>query len=388
MKEIYLDNSATTPMCEEAIEAAVSVYRSIGANPSSMHKAGADAEKAMEAARRELIAALGGKPAASSLIFTGSGSEADNLAILGCARAKKRRGTPWIITTDSEHPAILKQAELLEEEGWEHKKVPTRGGTLDMAMLDSLLTENTAIVSLMAVNNETGAVYDIKRAFSLAKRKCPQALLHTDAIQAFMKIPFSAASMGADCVSLSAHKINGPKGAGALWVDNSVLTRKLLSPVIYGGGQEKGLRSGTENTAGIAAFAAAAKRNKALLPQFSSHTAELKALLISKLEESGIDFKFNTPPISAPHILSVTNPRVRSETLLHFLSGEGIYVSAGSACSSHAKHTSDSLAAFGLSEKEAGRTLRISLSLDTSKEDILFAAEKLIEGVSSLAGEW
>ena len=386
MKEIYFDNSATTPLLPEAREAAVRVLDTVYGNPSSLHSIGLAAEKEISTARNAVLSALGSDKTKGRLIFCGCGSEASNIAIMGSARAKKHRGTPKLIITDSEHPATENQARALENDGWEIVRIATRGGVLDMAMLEAALDERTAIVSLMLVNNETGAVYDVPAAFKLARKKAPQALLHCDAIQGFLKIPFTARSLGADAISLSAHKIGGMKGVGALWYSPETEKARRLSPVILGGGQENGLRSGTENTAGIASFGAAAEKNRANASANAQKCAVLTESIINALKDVP-EISFNLPPVRAPHILSITNSRVRSETLVHFLSAKGIFVSAGSACSSHDKRTSSALAAFGLTDAAAGKTIRISVSPDYTVDDALYFCEAFKEGVLTLAGE-
>ncbi len=386
MKEIYLDNSATTPVCAAARDAALAAMTGLCANPSSLHSAGFEAERTVSRARETLLAALGSDPASGRIVFTGCGSEANNLAVLGAARAKRFRGTPRLVTTDSEHPSVAEQAKVLAAAGWEIRTVPTKGGVLDLDTLDALLTPDTAIVSLMLVNNETGARYDLPAAFRLARQKCPGAFLHTDAVQAFLKVPFSVKTLGCDALTVSAHKIGGLKGVGALWYSAETEKKRRLSPVIYGGGQENGLRGGTENVPGIAAFAAAIGENRPLLSRFGEHTRALTDRIARTLTEAGLGVTVNRPPVCAPHILSVTNPRVRSETLVHFLSARGIYMSAGSACSSHAAHLSPVLPAFGLDEAAAGRTVRVSLSLDTTGEDADAFCAAYLDGVSTLAG--
>lgn len=387
MKTIYLDNSATTPVCPAARDAALAAMTGLCANPSSLHAAGFEAERTVTRARETLLAALSSDAASGRIVFTGCGSEANNLAVLGAARAKRFRGTPRLVTTDSEHPSVAEQAKVLAAAGWEVAAVPTRGGALDLSALDALLTENTAIVSLMLVNNETGALYDIPAAFRLAKRKCPDAFLHTDAVQAFLKVPVTVKKLGCDALTVSAHKIGGLKGVGALWYSAETEKKRRLSPVVYGGGQENGLRSGTENVPGIAAFAAAIGENLPRLADFEAHTRALTERIARTLTEAGRGVTVNLPPVRAPHILSVTNPRVKSETLVHFLSARGIYVSAGSACSSHTSHLSPVLPAFGLAADAAARTVRVSLSLDTTGEDADAFCAAFLEGVASLAGK-
>ena len=384
MKELYFDNSATTPLSNGARNAAIRVMDVYG-NPSSLHSAGLAAEKELNAARNAVLAALGSDKTKGRLVFCGCGSEANNLAVFGAARAKSFRGTPTVIITDSEHPSIENQVRVLENEGWRAVRISTRGGQLDMAQLEAALDANTAIVSLMHVNNETGAVYDVTAAFKTARKKAPQAFLHCDAIQAFLKIPLNVHRLGCDAVSVSAHKVGGMKGVGALWYTPEVEKQKRLSPVIYGGGQEAGLRSGTENTVGIASFGGAVTENSACLAESARKCRALTEQIISALGSTK-EISFNLPPMRAPHILSITNSRVRSETLVHFLSAKGIFVSAGSACSSHAKHPSSSLISFGLTPDKAEKTVRVSLSADYTPDDITYFCECLKEGVTTLAG--
>ena len=384
MNKLYFDNSATTPLCNGAKAAAIRVMDIYG-NPSSLHSAGLEAEKELTAARNAVLSALGSDKVKGRLVFCGCGSEANNLAILGVAKAKKFRGTPTVITTDSEHPSIENQVRVLENEGWRAVRIPTRGGSLDMEAFEAALDANTAIVSLMHVNNETGAVYDVASAFKMARKKAPQAFLHCDAIQAFLKIPLNVHRLGCDAISVSAHKVGAMKGVGALWFTAEADKQRRFSPVIYGGGQEMGLRSGTENTVGIASFGGAVTENAQKLADSARKCRALTEEVISTLSKVK-EISFNLPPVRAPHILSITNSRVRSETLVHFLSAKGIFVSAGSACSSHAKHPSSSLISFGLMPDEAEKTIRVSLSSDYSTDDVAYFCKCLKEGVTTLAG--
>ena len=352
---IYFDNSATTQPCEAAIVKMREAAESIWGNPSSLHQAGLRAHHLVEDARAQILTALGVRGSASgTLFFCGSGTEADNLAVFGTAYAKKSGRVKRIVTTDSEHPAILEPCTQLEARGdFEIVRLSTRGGKLDLSELEEAITPDTILLSVMTVNNETGACYDVKSAFSIAKQKQPQIVTHTDAVQAFRKIPLSATSLGADLVTISGHKIHGPKGIGALYVANAVLKAKKLVPLIYGGGQENGMRSGTENTIGIAGFGAAAAQ-----PVSMEQAAQVRAYLLAHLPQG---VQANLPAVAAPHILNLTIPGLKSETLLNDLSQNGICISAGSACASHGKHVSHVLLAFGLSAKEADCSVRVSL---------------------------
>lgn len=382
---IYLDNSATTPLCSAARARMVEAMDCYG-NPSSTHAAGQAARTLVENARREVARALGvNAPRPGELIFTACGSEADNLAILGSAHAKTRRAATRILTTDSEHPAVREPLAQLAREGFEIVPIPTRGGVLDVAAAEALMDERLFMITMMFVNNETGARYPLERVFAAARRRAPQALLHCDAVQGFLKTPFTARSLGADMITLSAHKIGGPKGVGALWVNPTVLTAKRLVPTLLGGGQESGYRSGTENTVGIAGFGAAAAAGHASLADDLARMRQLRDGLLARLAELAPEVRPNLPPENAPHIASLTLPRIKSETMLNYLSRAGICVSAGSACSAHAKNkTSSALLAFGLPAAEADSTIRVSLSPANTEAEMVQFAQVLAEGVATL----
>lgn len=382
MKEIYLDNSATTPLCDEAKQKMLSAMDSYG-NPSSLHKAGFEASRVLADARARILTGLFARGArAENLVFTSSGTEADNLAIFGTAFAKSRRANR-IITTDSEHSAIENSMKRLEEQGFEVIRLSTVGGVIDLDEFKSVMNEKTLLVSVMTVNNETGAVYPIKEIFTCAKEINPDVVTHTDAVQGFMKMKISPTELRADLVSISAHKIHGPKGAGALYISPEVIRKKQIVPIAQGGGQESGFRSGTENMIGIAGFAAAVERGMKTLPADIARMASLRERLINGI--SSLDIRPNIPKGScAPHILNITLPNIKSETMLHHLSANGIYVSSGSACSSHSGKVSRALRGFGISEAEADCSLRISLSAYNTDEDIDATLAALSEGLSKL----
>ena len=382
---IYLDNSATTPLCAAARARMIEAMDCYG-NPSSTHTAGQGARAMIENARREVGRALGLhvlKP--GELIFTACGSEGDNLAILGGAYAKARRTANRILTTDSEHPAVREPLAKLAREGFEIVEISTRGGVLDVAAAEALMDDKLFMISMMLVNNETGARYPLEKVFAGARRRAPGALLHCDAVQGFLKTTFTARSLGADMITLSAHKIGGPKGVGALWVDPKILTAKRLIPTLLGGGQEQGYRSGTENTIGIAGFGAAAADGYAHLARDLAGMRELRDGFLARLAELAPEVRPNLPPENAPHIASLTLPRIKSETMLNYLSRAGICISAGSACSSHAKNkTSSALLAYGLSVEAADSTVRVSLSPSNTEAELTRAAETIAEGVRTL----
>ena len=383
MNTVYLDNSATTPLSDaakDAIREAMEIY----GNPSSLHAQGLTAENTVTKARRQIAVSLGVRNLApGQLIFTACGTEANNTAILGTAYAKARREATRIVTTDSEHPSVENALQKLEKDGFEIVRVSTRNGVLDQEAAMAALGEKTLLVTMMMVNNETGARYDIEPIFREAKRRNPNTITHCDAVQGFLKCKFTAQSLGADLISVSGHKIHAPKGVGALYIDPALIKAKKIVPYLIGGGQESGLRSGTENTIGIAAFGAAAEDGFRHLDEHLAHMSELRDYAIDRLREAG--FVLNLPADECtPHIVNLQLPAIKSETMLHFLSNLGICVSSGSACSSHAKHTSPSLAAFGLTASQADSSLRVSLSPYNTREEIDALLEALSRGALTL----
>ena len=384
MKQIYLDNSATTKICDEALEKYVQVSRECFGNPSSLHAMGYEAEKLLNNARGEISTALGIK--GGTVIFTASGTEANNLAIIGRALAKERyKKGAKIITTMGEHASVDGPLAMLEGMGYKIAKIPTTRGEIDMEALENELTGDVILVSMMMVNNETGALYDSAAVAKRMKAKCPEALLHLDATQSFLKIPFSKVKAGWDMITISSHKIEGPKGVGALVVDGAVMKARGLAPLTLGGGQEGGMRSGTENVPGIAAFGEAVKVGYASLNARYRKMAELRSYLIERVEGELPELSITHPKANAPHIVNITLPKIKSETMLHYLSSLGIYVSSGSACSSNGGHFSSALTAFGRSESEADTSIRISLSHRNEKEDIDALVDGLQSGLNKLS---
>ena len=386
---IYFDNAATTKPCPEAVTAMTDALTARWGNPSSVHGAGNGAHVLLEEARRAVMKALGvRRETEGQILFTGSGTEADNLALLGTVYAKNRpvrggsRGR--ILISDGEHAAIENTAVRLEKDGFEVCRIPTRGGALDFDFIGAH-AEGAILVSVMLVNNETGALYDVRRAFDTVRRVSPDAVTHTDAVQGFMKVRFTPASLGAELVSVSAHKIGGPKGVGALYVAEPILRAKKLIPTVTGGGQENGLRSGTENVPGIAGFAAACRAASDRFAERAAAVAALRSRLLDALCAMP-DIRVNVPASASAHIVSVTMPSVRSETVLNALSQKGICISAGSACSAHsAKKASRALTAFGISPDEADTTVRVSLSHENTEEEIDALAAALADAAAHLA---
>ncbi len=385
MTEIYFDNSATTRISPEALRVFCEVSEEHYGNPSSRHSRGADAERLLDDARnavREALGATGGE-----VVFTAGGTEANNLAILGRLRAKPRfMRSGKILTTAGEHASVSHPIESLRNAGLTVAAIPTAGGVLDIDALRREATSDVCLVSMMLVNNESGALYDLAAAAKIVHAACPDAVFHVDATQAFLKIPFTVKSLGCDLMTVSSHKIRGPKGVGALWISPAVIKNRGIASVTLGGGQEGDLRSGTENVPGIAAFAAAVRDGLAAREETIAHLADLRAYLIDRVQHTPAlaEVRVNLPPVAAPHIVSLTMPRIKSETMLHFLSSKGIYVSSGSACSSHDAHLSSAMLAFGLAEREADTTVRVSFGVTNTREEVDAFLAALADGVAHL----
>lgn len=374
---IYFDNAATTRVSSLAAERALYYMTELYANPSSAHAFGFEAEKALRIARSQLLSALGFSASEGTLLFTSGGTEADNLALRGVAHARARRGK-HIVISNSEHPAVENTARALEQEGFSVSRLSTQCGALNEEEIRATLRPDTILVSCMAVNNETGAVYDIDMLARLTHALCPNAAFHTDAVQGFTKIP-SSTWKHADLVSVSSHKIHAPKGAGALFVRKGI----RLVPMLTGGGQEGDIRPGTEALPTLCAFGAAAEAAMKGFSEEAAAVSQLNAYLRTRLSEmDGVILNTGTRSVS-PHILSIAVPGLRSEIMLRFLSARQIYVSAGSACSS--KHADNRvLSAFGLSDALADSTLRLSFSADNTREEADEFLSALTEGMKTL----
>ena len=390
MQTIYFDNSATTALCPAAREAMLSAMDTAWGNPSSRHAMGTAAHAVLKKAREQVLSSLGVRGAKEeNLIFTASGTEADNLAVLGTARAKKALAGGKIITSDAEHPAVLRAVEALEAEGFRAAYISTKHGVFDMEQFRREMTRDTFLVTVMLVNNETGAVNDIRAVSDYAKSVNPDCIIHTDAVQGYLKIPFTPGTLGADLVTVSAHKIHGPKGVGALYISPYMIKRRAVSPVIFGGGQEFSFRSGTENLPGIAGFGAAAAVGAASMESdIAKMTAlrdRLPALLADDAVLSAVAVNLPQSQVRAPHIISLRMPKIKSETMLNFLSGRGFAVSSGSACAAQSGRISNALLCFGLSEAEADTTLRISLCADNTEEELIALCDALRTGIKMLA---
>lgn len=376
MRHAYLDNSATTVTCPEAVQKAVELMTRCYGNPSSLHTLGIDAEKELNLARREVARLLGADT--EEVIFTSGGTEGNNLAVLGGAAAKARQGR-HAVTTAVEHSSVSAAFSLLEKEGWEVTRlVPDSRGILTAHAIAAACRDDTTLVSIMTVNNETGARFPIAETVPAVRRAAPRALIHTDAVQAAGKLPLKAARWGLDLMTASSHKLHGPKGCGALYIRKGI----RLLPRMLGGGQEKGLRSGTEPMPAIAAFGAAA----AAVPDFEEQGTLYRGLrtrLLEQLRPLENKVVFHLPEEGVPYIVNLSMPGLKSETLLHFLAERGVYVSSGSACSKGKK--SPVLTALGLDPVEVDSALRISFSRYTVPEDVdqlasalLLASETLV----------
>ncbi len=378
--EVYLDNSATTMCYPEVGEMVYKVMCQDYGNPSSMHRKGVQAEHYIRDAKETIARLL--KVAGKEIIFTSGGTESDNLALIGCARANRRNGN-HLITTSIEHPAILNTMRYLEEEeGFRVTYLPVdEYGRVSLEALREALCPETILVSIMYVNNEVGTVQPVQEAVKIVKNYKPSILFHTDAVQGYGKYRIYPKRMGIDMLTASGHKIHGPKGVGFLYVDSRVKIR----PVIFGGGQQKDMRSGTENVPGIAGIGLASKMIYQDLEMKNALMRELKLHFIEEI--SRIDHtKVHglTDEGSAPHIVSVGIAGIRSEVLLHALEDKGIYVSSGSACASNHPAVSGVLKGIGAPREYLDATLRFSMSEFTTKEEIDYTLETLYNVIPML----
>ena len=358
---IYLDNSATTKPCKEAVAAMTKAMTEDWGNPSALYGFGIDAARQLRQARHTVAAALGAEP--DRVFFTSGGTEADNWAVFGTARRLGKRGR-HIITTAIEHHAILNCMKELEAQGSAVTYLqPDSLGRISVEDLKAALRKDTILVSIMMVNNEVGSVMPIARMAKLTHRLCPDAIFHTDAVQGFLKVPFQAKALGTDLISVSSHKIHGPKGAGALYISPRL---RAFPALLLGGGQEGGYRSGTEGTPAISGFAAAcaavsgtfradSQRERTLIEEFAEKFAAIEGITVNGCHE-------------APHVLSLAIPGVPVQNTINILQDQGICVSAGSACAKG--HRSHVLSAMGLPPETIDSAFRVSISRDTTREDL------------------
>ncbi len=383
--EVYLDNSATTKVTEGVRDKMMKVLYEDFGNPSSMHRMGVKAEQYMKEAAAIIAGNLKVEP--KEIIFTSGGTEANNLALIGTALANKRRGN-HIITTRIEHPSVHQPLVFLEENGFEVSFAPVdTSGKIIKEKLFELVKENTLMVSIMYVNNEIGAVQDVVELAAELKNRKKELIIHVDAVQAFGKYRIYPKRGGIDLLSFSGHKIHGPKGIGALYISDKI----KVNPTVFGGGHQRGIRSGTENVPAIAALGQAVaelysnfdekiERMYLLKQRFLQEVSKLEGVQVNGMPMECTDsFELEHIRKTAPHIMNVSFQGVRSEVLLHALEDKGVYVSAGSACSSHHPTPSVTLTAIGLAKDLMDSTLRISMSEMTTQEEIEYTLEQIKE---------
>lgn len=374
---IYLDNAATTRPCAEAVEAAVEAMTVNYGNPSSLHKAGLEAQLLVDKARKIIAGSIGADP--SCVYFTSGATESNNLALRGTAGAYGRRKKKIVISA-VEHASVDETASALEAQGFEVVRVsPREDGRLYAADFLNSCDENTFLISMMLVNNETGYILPVKETFTAVKRKYPDIITHCDCVQGYMKLPVKVNAMCADMISLSAHKIHGVKGVGAIYIKKGV----RVVPIVTGGKQEKGVRSGTESVPLIAAFGAAAEKLLPTIGERYERVGALKKYLLDRL--SGIDgTAVNSPEDGSPYVVNISAEGRRSEIMLHFLESKEIYVSSGSACSKGQQ--SGVLGQFGIKDKRADSAIRISMTAETTEEELDRLAEAIAEGFEKVRG--
>ncbi len=377
--EVYLDNSATTKAYPEVARLVADIMTEDYGNPSSMHLKGVEAEKYIKYSKKTIAGIM--KVQEKEIFFTSGGTEADNWALIGTAYANYRAGK-HLITTRIEHPAVLQTMEYLKEQGFEITYLPVdRTGRIRLEDLERAIRRDTLLVSIMYVNNEVGAIQPIEEAGALIKRMNPGTLFHVDAVQGFGKLKLFPKKWNIDMVSVSGHKIHGPKGVGFLYIDERV----KIKPIIFGGGQQRNFRSGTENVPGVAGIGKASELIYRDLEEDTERLYRLKEYFVRELSRMPHIY-INGPQdeTGAPHIVSASIAGIRSEVLLHALEEKNVYVSSGSACSSH-KHTiSATLESMGIEKQLMDSTLRFSFSVFTTKEELDYTLECLDELVPML----
>ena len=382
--EVYLDNSATTRVLPEVAELMTKIMCEDYGNPASLHMKGVQAEQYLRYARETLAGLL--KVSEKEIFFTSGGTESDNMALIGCAFANRRRGT-HLITTQIEHPAVLQTMHYLEQEGFRVTYLPVDGsGRISLEDLKKAMTQDTVLVSVMHTNNEIGALQPIAEAGALIKKMNPDTLFHVDAVQGFGKARIYPRRMGIDLLSASGHKIHGPKGIGLLYIGDRVKIR----PIIYGGGQQMNLRSGTDNVAGAAGMAKAAELLYAHYDEDMERLYRCKRHFMDGVRRiDGVRINGLLPDSpdgegTAPHIVSVSVSGVRSEVLLHALEEKGIYVSAGSACAARKPQPSATLRALGVEPWMLESTVRFSFSVYTTIEEIDYTLQTMYDKIPML----
>lgn len=371
MSEIYLDNSATTKPYPEVTEKVVKMLTEVYGNPSSIHRLGKESKLEIEKARKVVADSLGADP--TEIYFTSGGTESDNLAIRGACLANEKFGNK-IVTTAVEHPAVTKAIRDLKKQGWEVTYISALNGELDLEEMEHAIDANTVLVSVMLVNNEVGTIFPISHIKEIIKRKQSPTLLHCDAVQGYGKLPFTVSTLGADLISISAHKIHGPKGVGALYVKKG--TNMFSS--IFGGGQENGLRSGTENTPFIAGFGEAVQITFSNMKKDVDHMEMLRDYCMKAIETKLPKAVLNSTKQGAPHIVNFSLPGFNNKKVVEFLDTKNIFISSAAACKSNKSRGPSMLESLGLSREQAESALRISFSQNNSKKDIDVLLENLI----------
>ncbi len=377
--EAYLDNSATTPCSKAATEKMVELLTMDYGNPSSLHMKGVVAENYINEAKKKIAKTL--KVEEKELVFTSGGTESNNLAIIGSAIANKRAGM-HVITTSIEHASVASPFEWLAENGYEVTYLSVdKYGAISLEELKDAIRPDTILVSIMQVNNEIGALQPIEEAGKVIKTANPKTLFHVDAIQSYGKMTIFPKKSNVDLLSVSGHKIHGPKGSGFLFIKD----KTKIKPIVYGGGQQKGMRSGTENVPAIAGLGVAAEEMYTNLEANRTHLYELRDYFIEEVEKmDGVSVNGKKDHDSAPHIVSVSIEGVRAEVILHTLEDRKIYVSAGSACSSNKPAVSHTLQSIGLKKELLDSTIRFSFSVHTTKEEVDYALEVMREVIPML----
>jgi cysteine desulfurase len=379
MKRIYMDHSATTPVAPEVMQAMLPYLSDKFGNASSLHSFGQEAAEALEESREKVAKLLGAS--SEEIIFTSGGTESDNLALKGIARRNKDRGK-HIITTCVEHPAILETCKKLEKEGFAVTYLPVTGeGLVDMAALEAAIRPDTILISVMHANNEVGTIQPLEEIGRIAAEK--DIYLHTDAVQSVGKIPTDVNALGLDSLSLSAHKLYGPKGVGALYIRKGT----KLESIVQGGGHERGLRSGTENVAGIVGLARAADLASQEMQSEAKRLTDLRDKLAKMVLDSVKDAWINgSMQRRLPGSLNFGFSYVEGESLLLYLDSKGIAVSTGSACSSHKLQPSHVLLSLGLKPEQCHGSLRITMGRSNTTEDVNYVAECIAEAVQRFRG--
>ena len=373
----YLDNSATTKVCKEAAEKALYYMTEKFGNPSSLHTMGFEAKCVLDEARETIAKSIGS--ASEEIIFTSGGTESNNLAIIGAVKAKRRLGNK-IITSAIEHPAVLEVMKNLEKNGMEVVYLsPNEQGIIEPKQIEKAVDDKTILISMMLVNNETGMILPVQALRKIAAKKKSPALIHTDAVQGYLKMPFTVKKLGVDLLTISGHKAHAPKGVGALYISK----QSRIQPILHGGGQEKGIRNGTEALPLIAAFAEAVKQTGSIRENHEK-AESLNKYLREKLNAIP-QIVLNSPQDGLPYILNLSTQKVRSETMLHFLADKNVFVSSGSACARG--KLSHVLTEFGYDKRRINTAIRVSFSKENTEKDVDAFVRGLMEGMGTLASE-